>query len=254
MATKSQRLGEAIENLQAGALRAMRQNDEAAARELLQVCFCQLRISWPAQCNRSASSHCCFFWSVCDLHQHLVTFAAGKDTCVSSLAEVQGQGSGELYSCREAEQANRYSATSFTVPCCGVFKQLLQSLSRLWQTVSLILRSCLSSISSPLVVLSAGAKQTELIAVLHQSGNLHRISQKPFSVDPAGAVSMDGDDLPSAGRRIAHTNAASALATICKLKVAVYAAGNVLQLCMMQAECRCLNGVSRSSSSALQSW
>lgn len=37
MATKSQRLGEAIENLQAGALRAMRQNDEAAARELLQV-------------------------------------------------------------------------------------------------------------------------------------------------------------------------------------------------------------------------
>jgi len=38
MATKSQRLAEAIENLQAGALRAMRQQDEAAARELLQVC------------------------------------------------------------------------------------------------------------------------------------------------------------------------------------------------------------------------
>lgn len=37
MATKSQRLAEAIENLQAGALRAMRQQDEAAARELLQV-------------------------------------------------------------------------------------------------------------------------------------------------------------------------------------------------------------------------
>ena len=37
MATKAQRLGEAIENLQAGALRAMRQSDEAAARELLQV-------------------------------------------------------------------------------------------------------------------------------------------------------------------------------------------------------------------------
>ena len=37
MATKAQRLGEAIENLQAGALRAMKQNDEAAARELLQV-------------------------------------------------------------------------------------------------------------------------------------------------------------------------------------------------------------------------
>ncbi len=39
MATKSQRLAEAIENLQAGALRAMRQQDEAAARELLQVCI-----------------------------------------------------------------------------------------------------------------------------------------------------------------------------------------------------------------------
>lgn len=38
MASKSQRLAEAIENLQAGALRAMRQQDEAAARELLQVC------------------------------------------------------------------------------------------------------------------------------------------------------------------------------------------------------------------------
>lgn len=38
MATKSQRFAEAIENLQAGALRAMRQQDEAAARELLQVC------------------------------------------------------------------------------------------------------------------------------------------------------------------------------------------------------------------------
>lgn len=37
MATKAQRLGEAIENLQAGALRAMRQSDEAAARDLLQV-------------------------------------------------------------------------------------------------------------------------------------------------------------------------------------------------------------------------
>ena len=37
MATKVQRLGEAIENLQEGALRAMRQSDEAAARELLQV-------------------------------------------------------------------------------------------------------------------------------------------------------------------------------------------------------------------------
>ena len=37
MATKAQRLGEAIENLQAGALRAMRQHDEAAARDLLQV-------------------------------------------------------------------------------------------------------------------------------------------------------------------------------------------------------------------------
>ena len=37
MAAKAQRLGEAIENLQAGALRAMRQSDEAAARELLQV-------------------------------------------------------------------------------------------------------------------------------------------------------------------------------------------------------------------------
>ena len=42
----------------------------------------------------------------------------------------------------------------------------------------------------------AGAKQTELIAVLHQSGNLHQLSKKPFSVDPAGTVSMDGDDHP----------------------------------------------------------
>ena len=37
MAVKSQRLAESIENLQAGALRAMKQNDEPAARELLQV-------------------------------------------------------------------------------------------------------------------------------------------------------------------------------------------------------------------------
>lgn len=37
----------------------------------------------------------------------------------------------------------------------------------------------------------AGAKQTELIALLHQSGSLQRLSQKPFSVDPAGMVSMD---------------------------------------------------------------
>ena len=58
MATKSQRLGEAIENLQAGAVRAMRQNDEAAARELLQVCFHQLTTSLPAQCNHCASSCC----------------------------------------------------------------------------------------------------------------------------------------------------------------------------------------------------
>lgn len=45
-------------------------------------------------------------------------------------------------------------------------------------------------------VFFAGAKQTELIAVLHQSGNLRQLSRKPFSVDPAGTVSMDGDDDP----------------------------------------------------------
>ena len=30
--------------------------------------------------------------------------------------------------------------------------------------------------------------------MLHQSGSLYRLPHKPFSVDPAGAVSMDGDD------------------------------------------------------------
>ena len=48
-------------------------------------------------------------------------------------------------------------------------------------------------------VVSTGAKQTELIVLLHQSGNLHHLYQKPFSVDPAGTVSMDGDASTSAG-------------------------------------------------------
>lgn len=47
MATKVQRLGEAIENLQEGALRAMRQSDEAAARELLQVSLVERDASLP---------------------------------------------------------------------------------------------------------------------------------------------------------------------------------------------------------------
>ena len=51
MAVKSQRLAESIENLQAGALRAMRQQDETAARELLQGCCCpSLGTAQYAQC------------------------------------------------------------------------------------------------------------------------------------------------------------------------------------------------------------
>lgn len=107
MATKSQRLGEGIGNLQAGALRAMRQNDEAAARELLQ-----------------------------------------EKTLVAAA----------LQKCKDR------AAVNFT---------LAEKLNKL-----------------------IGAKQTELIAVLHQAGNLHHLSKKPFSVDPAGTVSMDGDDHP----------------------------------------------------------
>ncbi len=52
----------------------------------------------------------------------------------------------------------------------------------------------LSSSLHPLLIqfgITAGAKQTELIALLHQSGSLKRLSQKPFSVDPAGMVSKD---------------------------------------------------------------
>ena len=52
------------------------------------------------------------------------------------------------------------------------------------------LSSCLHPLLIPLGII-AGAKQTELIALLHQSGSLQRLSQKPFSVDPAGMVSMD---------------------------------------------------------------
>ncbi|KAA6423712.1 MAG: hypothetical protein FRX49_06283 [Trebouxia sp. A1-2] len=102
MATKSQRLAEAIENLQAGALRAMRQRDEAAARELLQ-------------------------------EKTIVTTALQK--------------------------SKDRAALNFA---------LAEKLNKL-----------------------IGAKQTELIALLHQSGSLQRLSQKPFSVDPAGMVSMD---------------------------------------------------------------
>ena len=44
----------------------------------------------------------------------------------------------------------------------------------------------------------AGAKQTELIALLYQAGLRHGLATKPFSVDPAGLVSVDGDDAGSA--------------------------------------------------------
>ena len=47
VASKGQRLAEAVQNLQNGALRAMKQGDEAAARELLQV-------SYPVECRQ----HC----------------------------------------------------------------------------------------------------------------------------------------------------------------------------------------------------
>lgn len=62
MAVKSKRLAEAIENLQAGALRAMRQSDESAARDLLQVWDHVLwlvseltGLAW----QQPAASHCC---------------------------------------------------------------------------------------------------------------------------------------------------------------------------------------------------
>ena len=42
VASKGQRLAEAVQNLQNGALRAMKQGDEAAARELLQVSYLQM--------------------------------------------------------------------------------------------------------------------------------------------------------------------------------------------------------------------
>lgn len=83
MATKTQRLGEAIENLQAGALRAMRQQDEAAARELLQVpCI-------PAFLQHTRTRQAC-----ADLVAVLVSRArlcvAGKDTGGRSTAKMQG--------------------------------------------------------------------------------------------------------------------------------------------------------------------
>lgn len=110
MAVKSKRLAEAIENLQAGALRAMRQSDESAARDLLQE----------------------------------------KTIVATALQKSKGR-----------------AALNFT---------LAEKLNKL-----------------------IGAKQTELIAVLHRSGDLQRLSAKPFSVDPAGTVSTHGDQQASAG-------------------------------------------------------
>ena len=69
MAVKSQRLAESIENLQAGALRAMKQNDEPAARELLQVLHQRLWCKAPWQhlqaCAR-AEPACCVLCLVTD--------------------------------------------------------------------------------------------------------------------------------------------------------------------------------------------
>ena len=52
------------------------------------------------------------------------------------------------------------------------------------------------AVSPQPISICAGAKQTELIALLHQSSNVRGLSQRPFSVDPAGMVSID-DDLPT---------------------------------------------------------
>ena len=50
---------------------------------------------------------------------------------------------------------------------------------------------------------AAGAKQTELIALLHRSGSLHSVTKKPFSVNPAGMVSMDESQPSTAGAHAA---------------------------------------------------
>ena len=48
-----------------------------------------------------------------------------------------------------------------------------------------------SALSTSLVV--TGAKQTELIALLHRMGIQHGLSAKPFSVGPTGLISVDID-------------------------------------------------------------
>ena len=48
-----------------------------------------------------------------------------------------------------------------------------------------------SALSTRLV--TAGAKQTELIALLHRMGTQHGLSAKPFSVGPTGLISVDID-------------------------------------------------------------
>ena len=64
----------------------------------------------------------------------------------------------------------------------------------MFPSIQTIMPGRLSSSLHPLLIqlgIIVGAKQTELIALLHQSGSSQRLSQKPFSVDPAGMVSMD---------------------------------------------------------------
>ncbi len=66
----------------------------------------------------------------------------------------------------------------------------------------------LSSSLHPLLFqlgITAGAKQTELIALLHRSSSSKRLSQKPFSVDPAGMVSMDDTQPGPSGTHTAQT-------------------------------------------------
>lgn len=110
MATKARRLGEAIENLQEGALRAMRQSDEAAARELLQVSI--LKVILACKNHR--------FFSLVDHHGWFISNtklvgAAGKDSRSSSNGEMQGSGRSQLHISRETEQADRCLAAAS--PC-----------------------------------------------------------------------------------------------------------------------------------------
>lgn len=111
MATKSQRLAEAIENLQAGALRAMRQRDEAAARELLQVCtICDHTGHDSFSVNKVCSScrhelSALQSSSACIAGQQV--WCAGEDNCHNSSTKKQRPSSIEFCTRRKAEQAHR---------------------------------------------------------------------------------------------------------------------------------------------------